>query len=86
MLGDWGKNLTKTPILVLFIVLISMGVGTASALITITLAGDVHVLGEMKIDETLLIGTDNPDDDDGIRFDGIILGSSKKDIAIRFKE
>jgi len=69
MLGDWGKNLTKTPILVLFIVLISMGVGTASALITITLAGDVHVLGEMKIDETLLIGTDNPNDDDGIRFD-----------------
>ena len=46
-----------------------MGVGTASALITITLAGDVHVLGEMKIDETLLMGTDNPNDDDGIRFD-----------------
>ncbi len=69
MLGDWGKNLTKTPILVLFIVLISMGVGTASALITITLAGNVHVLGDMVIDETLLIGTDNPNDDDGIRFD-----------------
>ena len=69
MLGDWGKNLTKTPILVLFIVLISIGVGTASAAITITLAGNVHVLGDMVIDETLLIGTDNPNDDDGIRFD-----------------
>ena len=69
MLGNWGKNLTKTPYLVLFIVLISIGVGTASAAITITLAGNVHVLGEMKIDETLLIGTDNPNGDDGIRFD-----------------
>ncbi len=69
MLGDWRKNLTKTPYLVLFILLISIGVGTASAAITITLAGNVHVLGEMKIDETLLMGTDNPNDDDGIRFD-----------------
>ena len=49
MLGDWGKNLTKTPILVLFIVLISMGVGTASALITITLAGNVIVTGDLDM-------------------------------------
>ena len=69
MAMEWKNQLTRTPYLVLFIVLISMGVGTASALITITLAGDVHVLGEMKIDETLLMGTDNPNDDDGIRFD-----------------
>jgi len=65
----WKNQLTKTPYLVLFVVLISIGVGTASAAITITLAGNVHVLGEMKIDETLLIGTDNPNGDDGIRFD-----------------
>ena len=66
---DWKNQLTKTPYLVLFVVLISIGVGTASAAITITLAGNVHVLGDMVIDETLLIGTDNPNDDDGIRFD-----------------
>ncbi len=65
----WKNQLTKTPYLVLFVVLISIGVGTASAAITITLAGNVHVLGDMVIDETLLIGTDNPNDDDGIRFD-----------------
>ena len=51
MLGDWGKILTKTPILVLFIVLITAGVGTASALITITLAGDVIVDGNLKSNE-----------------------------------
>jgi len=36
---------TKTPYLVLFIVLIAIGVGTASALITITLSGDVIITG-----------------------------------------
>ncbi len=69
MLGDWGKILTKTPYIVLFIVLISMGVGTASALITITLAGDVHITGDTTIDGELSIGTDNPNDNDVIRFD-----------------
>ena len=64
---DFKNQLTKTPYLVLFVVLISIGVGTASAAITITLAGNVHVLGDMVIDETLLIGTDNPNDDDGNR-------------------
>jgi len=69
MLGDREKILTKTPILVLFIVLISVGVGTASALITITLAGDVHITGDTTIDGELSIGTDNPNDNDVIRFD-----------------
>ena len=41
---ELGK-FTKTPYLVLFIVLISVGVGTASALITITLSGDVVITG-----------------------------------------
>ena len=42
---DLKNQLTRTPYLVLFIVLISIGVGTASALITITLAGDVVITG-----------------------------------------
>jgi len=70
MLGDWRKILTKTPILVLFIVLLTVGVGTASALITITLAGDVHITGDTTIDGELSIGTDNQFDNDVIRFDG----------------
>ena len=49
MLGDWGKILTKTPYLVLFIVLIAIGVGTASALITITLSGDVVITGDLDM-------------------------------------
>ena len=46
---NW-KNLTKTPYLILFIVLISVGVGTASAgmvLPTITLAGNVDIIGDL---------------------------------------
>ena len=46
---DWKNQLTRTPYLVLFIVLISVGVGTASALITITLAGDVIITGDMDV-------------------------------------
>ena len=46
-----GKNkLTKTPYLVLFIILISVGVGTASALITITLDGNVVVTGNTTLE------------------------------------
>ncbi len=53
----WKNQLTKTPILVLFIVLISIGVGTASALVTITLAGDVAILGFLSVDgDTTLDG------------------------------
>ena len=47
---EWKTQLSKTPVLVLFIVLISIGVGTASALITITLAGNVNVLGDLNVD------------------------------------
>jgi hypothetical protein len=46
---DWKNRLTKTPYLALFIVLISIGVGTASAAITITLAGDVDVTGNLDV-------------------------------------
>ena len=46
---DWKNQLTKTPYLVLFIVLISIGVGTASALIIITLSGDVIITGNTEL-------------------------------------
>jgi len=42
--------LIQTSYLVLFIVLISIGVGTASALVTITLDGDVLVTGDLTVD------------------------------------
>ena len=56
---DWKNQLTKTPYLVLFIVLISIGVGTASALITITLSGDVIITGflDMTGDKIANVGT-----------------------------
>jgi len=44
------SKLSKTPYLVLFIVLISIGVGTAAALGTITLAGDTHTTGDAVVD------------------------------------
>ena len=50
---DWKNQLTRTPYLVLFIVLITVGVGTASALITITLAGDVIIEGNLQLDGDL---------------------------------
>jgi len=59
-----GK-LTSTPFLVLFILLGAVGVGAASALVTITLAGDVAITDG----GTLSIGTDDPNDDDIIKFD-----------------
>ena len=39
----------QTSYLVLFIVLIAIGVGTASALVTITLAGDVMIEGDLDM-------------------------------------
>ena len=57
------SNLTKTPYLVLFVLLGSVGVGTASALVTITMAGDV------VIDGTLSVGTNDPNNNDLILFD-----------------
>ncbi len=49
--GEWRKTLTGTPYLVLFIILISISVGTASALITITLAGNVLVTGTLTAEK-----------------------------------
>jgi len=51
---DLKNRLTKTPYLVLFIVLISIGVGTASALITITLSGNVLITGDTELEGKLL--------------------------------
>ena len=43
------NQLIRTPYLVFFIVLIAIGVGTASALITITLAGNVVITDELEV-------------------------------------
>ena len=51
---DWKNQLTKTPYLVLFIVLISIGVGTASAIITITLDGHVVFPESVHVASNLL--------------------------------
>ena len=50
-MGEWRKTLTSTPYLILFIILISISVGTASALITITLGGNVVVTGTLIAEE-----------------------------------
>ena len=80
-MGDWRKNLAKTPYLVFLIVLISIGVGTASALITITLAGNVIVTGDLDMtggdltienpgnEARILLGTNDPGNNDVIAFD-----------------
>ncbi len=57
---DWKNQLTKTPYLVLFIVLISIGVGTASALITITLAGNVIITGFLDMTGDKIANVDTP--------------------------
>ena len=49
-MGGRVDNLAKAPYLVLFIVLISVGVGTASALITITLSGDVIITDDLLVE------------------------------------
>ena len=56
---DWKNQLTKTPYLVLFIILITIGVGTAAALITITLSGDVIITGGLGMtgDKITDVGT-----------------------------
>ena len=53
------SQLTRTPYLVLFIVLITVGVGTASAVITITLAGNVTITEELDMtgDKIRNVGT-----------------------------
>ena len=55
MAMDWKNQLTKTPYLVLFIVLLTVGVGTASALITITLDGDVVITGDADLQGNLTL-------------------------------
>jgi hypothetical protein len=45
----WKNKLTRTPYLVLFVVLIAIGVGTASAIITITLSGNVVITGDLDM-------------------------------------
>ena len=63
---EWKKQLTRTPYLVLFIVLISIGVGTASAVITITLSGyvliteDLTVEGYIKTFDNIIVGDSDP--------------------------
>ena len=71
-IGKMGlKNqLTKTPYLVLFIVLLTVGVGTASAMITITLAGNVVITGDTQVDGDISIGTSDNLDDGFLFFDG----------------
>ena len=46
---DWKNQVTKTPYVVLFIVLIAVGAGTSSTLITITLTGDVAIEGDLDM-------------------------------------
>ena len=68
--GAFGLNLTKTPYLVLFILLGAVGVGAASALMTITLAGNVVITDDLTVDSSTLVvdsandkvgmGTTNP--------------------------
>jgi len=79
--GGRFENLTKAPYLVLFVILISISVGTASALITITLAGNVIVTGDLDMtggdlsienpgnEARILLGTNDPDNNDVIVFD-----------------
>jgi len=50
---DWKNQLTKTPYLVLFVVLATVGISTAYALVTITLAGDVIIEGDTEIEGNL---------------------------------
>jgi hypothetical protein len=56
---EWKNNLSRTPYLVFFIVLITVGVGTASAVITITLAGNVTITEELDMtgDKIRNVGT-----------------------------
>ena len=52
---EWKNRLTRTPYLVFFVVLLSVGVGTAFALITITLAGNVIITDDLTVDTNTLV-------------------------------
>ena len=51
----WKKQLSKTPVLIFFIILGGIGVSTAFALVTITLAGNVIVTGDLTVDTDTLV-------------------------------
>jgi len=63
-------RLTKTPYLVLFVLLAAAGVGTAAALGTITFAGDTLTTGDAQVDGDVSIGTSAALDDGFLFFDG----------------
>ena len=64
---DWKNQLTKTPYLILFIFLAAIGIGTASAVMIITIAGDVIIEGNTQIDNNLNV-------------DGSITGNTINDL------
>ena len=68
---SWKNQLTKTPYLTIFIFLAAIGIGTASAIMTITLAGDVIIEGNTQIDNNLNV--------DGI-YTGKTINELKQDI------
>lgn len=80
-MGHLGR-FTKTPYLVLFILLGAVGVGTASALMTITLTGNVVITDDLTVDSSTLvvdsandkvgIGTTSPSEE--LEVNGQILG------------
>ena len=72
-------RLTKTPYLVLFIILAAIGVGTASALITITLAGNVVITGGLQVDEEITGPTIDAINDD---ITSLRLMFSLKDVVV----
>jgi len=55
----WTKNITKTPYLVLFIILISIGITSASAL-TITLGGTVDIIEILNMMGNRIINVGEP--------------------------
>ena len=71
---EWKNQLTKTPVLIFFILLGTIGVGTASALITITLDGDTIVTGDLTGSNDVFVGND------------LYLGDSEGTHDIRFFE
>lgn len=73
---EWKNNLTRTPYLVLFVILIAVGVGTASALITITLAGNVIITDDLTVDTNTLF-VDSSENNVGI---GTITPTEKLDV------
>ena len=82
---DLKNQLTKTPYLVLFMVLISVGVGTASALVTITLAGDVIITGNTDVHGDLDLSGNSNSDFDRIFFDDSTEFLTWDDIQDRFE-